>query len=162
MEGERVLEFDVTINAKILYDYLLRHTYNSAAGILGSTAGALGIVAFFLTGYLPYLIFGVILLLYLPISLSIRARRQAANPVFSKPLHYKMTEDGVSVSQDGEEQFQKWEDMYQAVSTSRSIILYTGKYQASIFPRVCLAGMQSDVIAMISAHMPPKKVKIRG
>ena len=39
------LEFDVHVDANALYDYMLRHTFTKAAGILGSTAGALGIVA---------------------------------------------------------------------------------------------------------------------
>lgn len=156
------LEFDVKINAKVLYDYMLRHTYNSAAGILGSAVGALGIVAFFLNGYPLYLIFGLVILLYLPVALYTRAKRQALNPVFKEPLHYRMTQEGVYVSQKETEQFQKWEDMYRAVSTGRSLILYTSRVNASIFPRKDLGELQADVIGMISTHMPPKKVQIRA
>lgn len=155
------LEFDVKIDAGILYDYMLRHTYTSAQGILGSAVGALGVVAFFLNGYPLYLILGALLLGYLPVTLYLRARRQALNPVFRKPLHYRMTEEGVSVSQDGEEQFQRWEDMYRAVSTGRSLILYTSRTAASIFPRKELGDRQTEVIGMICTHMPPAKVQIR-
>ena len=156
------LEFDVRIDAAALYDYMLRHNFNSASGILGSTVGALGIVAFFMNGYPLYLIMGVILLGYLPVSLYLRAKRQALNPVFKEPLHYKMTEEGVSVSQGETEQFQKWEDMYKAVSTSRSLILYTNRVNASIFPRKDLGELQADVIGMISTHMPHGKVQIKA
>ena len=155
------LEFDVKINAGVLYDYMLHHTYTGAAGILGSAVGALGVVAFFMNGYPLYLILGVVILVYQPVSLYLRAKKQALSPVFKEPLHYKMTEEGVAVSQGETEQFQKWEDMYKAVSTGRSLILYTGKINASIFPRKDLGDMQVDVIAMISKHMPPKKVQIR-
>ncbi len=155
------LEFDVNINAGALYDYMLRHTYSAASGILGSAVGALGVVAFFMNGYPLYLILGVIILFYLPVSLWLRAKRQALNPVFKKPLHYKMTEEGVAVSQGEEEQFQRWEDMYKAVSTGRSIILYTSMVNASIFPKDELGEKRQDVIAMISTHMPAKKVNIR-
>lgn len=155
------LEFDVNVNTGVLYDYMLRHTYSSAAGILGSAVGALGVVAFFMNGYPLYLILGVIILFYLPVSLYLRAKRQALNPVFKKPLHYKMTEEGVFVSQGEEEQFQRWEDMYKAVSTGRSIILYTSMVNASIFPKAELGGKRQEVIAMISTHMPAKKVNIR-
>lgn len=156
------LEFDVRIDAASLYDYMLRHNFNSASGILGSTVGAMGIVMFFMNGYPLYLIMGVILLGYLPVSLFLRAKRQALNPVFKEPLHYKMTEEGVSVSQGETEQFQKWEDMHKAVSTSRSLILYTSRVNASIFPRKDLGELQADVIAMISTHMPPAKVQIKA
>lgn len=156
------LEFDVKINAGVLFDYMLHHTYTGSAGILGSAVGALGVVAFFMNGYPLYLILGVIILFYQPVSLWLRAKKQALNPVFKQLLHYKMTEEGVTVSQGETEQFQKWEDMFKAVSTGRSIILYTSRVNASIFPRTDLGQQQAEVIAMISTHMPPKKVNIRG
>ena len=156
------LEFDVKIDAAALYDYMLRHTFNSPAGILGSTVGAMGIGAFFMNGAAIYLIMGAVILGYLPVSLWLRAKRQAQNPVFKKPLHYRMTEEGVFVSQGEEEQFQKWEDMFKAVSTPRSLILYTSRINASVFPRKDLGDLQTDVIAMISTHMPPAKVQIKA
>lgn len=155
-------EFDVKINAGVLFDYMLHHTYTGSAGILGSAVGALGVVAFFMNGYPLYLILGVIILVYQPVSLWLRAKKQALNPVFKEPLHYKMTEEGVTVSQKDTEQFQRWDDMYRAVSTGRSIILYTNRINACIFPRIDLGQKQAEVIAMISTHMPPKKVNIRG
>ena len=92
----------------------------------------------------------------------LRAQKQALLPVFKEPLHYKMTEEGVEVSQKETQQFQKWEDMYRAVSTGKSLILYTDKIHASIFPRKDLGEKQSAVIAMISSHMEPGKVQIRS
>lgn len=155
------LEFDVRIDAGVLYDYMLRHTYSSGAGILGSAIGALGVVAFFLSGYPLYLILGLLILLYQPAALYLRAKRQALNPVFKQPLHYRMGQEGVFVSQGETEQFQRWADMYKAVSTGRSLILYTSKVNACIFPRKDLGEKQADVIAAISRHMAPEKVQIR-
>lgn len=156
-------EFDVKITPGVLYDYMLYHTYTSAAGLLGSIVGALLVVVFFM-GYGPlFLIFGIVILAYLPWTLFIKSRRQyLANPAFKEPLHYRMTQEGVEVSQKGESQSQKWEDMYKAVSTSRSLILYTSPVNASIFPKKDLEGKAAGVIEMISTHMPPKKVKIRS
>ena len=95
------LEFDVHVDANALYDYMLRHTFTKAAGILGSTAGALGIVAGMMQRYPIYVIFGAVVLLYQPVSLWLRAQKQALLPVFKEPLHYKMTEEGVEVSEMG-------------------------------------------------------------
>ncbi len=92
----------------------------------------------------------------------LRAATTSVLPVFTEPLHYKMTEEGVEVSQKETQQFQKWEDMYRAVSTGKSLILYTDKIHASIFPRKDLGEKQSAVIAMISSHMEPGKVQIRS
>ena len=89
-------------------------------------------------------------------------KQYLSNPAFKEPLHYRMTDQGIEVSQKGETQGQKWEDMYKAVSTPRSIILYTSRVNASIFPKKDLGEKSSAVIQMISTHMPPKKVKIRS
>ena len=139
------VEFDVKIDSGVLYDYMLHHTYTSFAGVVGTTVGALMLVAFGMPG-----------------SLFLKAKQQAlTNPAFKQPLHYKMTEEGVEVSQGEATEFQKWEDMVKAVSTARSIVLYTTRINASIFPRRDLKDNLSKAVEMISTHMPPKKVNIR-
>lgn len=156
------LEFDVRITANVLYDYMLRHTYYSMSGLIGTIVGALMFVCFFFRGDVIFLIAGVVILGYLPWTLWIKSRRQMlGTPAFQKPLHYKMTEEGIEVSQDGEVQKQKWEDMDRAVSTQRSLIVYTSRVNASIFPKQDLGGLTPGVIEMISTHMPPSKVKIK-
>lgn len=157
------LEFDVEITSGVLYDYMLRHTYSTLSGILGTLAGAFILLAYFNTGYPLYLIAGTVLLAYLPCSLYLRARTQAANtPAFRKPLHYRLTDEGIEVSQEGEVQMQAWDTMVKAVSTRSSIIVYTSRVNACIFPRKDLKERTAAVIEQISTHMPPGKVKIRG
>ena len=120
-------------------------------------------VEFFISYQLMFLAVGLLILLYLPVSLFLKAKQQSLNPAFKKPLHYKLTEEGVTVSQGEEEQSQKWEDMYKAGSTLGSILLYTGKRSASIFPKKQLREQEvyEKTIEIISTHMPPKKVNIR-
>ena len=60
------------------------------------------------------------------LTLFIKSRQQMMNtPAFKEALHYKLTEEGIEVSQGEVVQFQKWEDMHKAVSTSQSLIVYT-------------------------------------
>ena len=156
------VEFDIKMTPGDLYDYMLHHTYSSASGLIGSIAGALMVVAGVSGAGMICLIAGVVVLLYLPVTLFLRSRQQfLANPSFKKPLHFKMTEEGIEVSQDGEVQSQKWEDMYKAVSTMKSIVVYTSPVNASIFPKRVLGEQLPGVIEIISTHMPVKKVKIR-
>ena len=157
------LEFDVKIDAKVLYDYMLHHTYTSFQGVLGTAVGALMLVGFAATNYIIWLIGGIVLLAYLPWSLFLRSRQQMMNtPAFRQPLHYRMTEEGVEISQGEIKEFQKWENMVKAVSTGKSIILYTSAVNASIFPRADLGEKQVFLIEMISRNMPAKKVKIKS
>ena len=99
---------------------------------------------------------------YLPLALLLKANQQVqGTPAFKKPLHYKLTEEGICVSQDENEEMQSWSACYKAISTRSSIILYTSKTTASIFPKKDLGEKKDAVIQIISTHMPPNKVKIR-
>ena len=73
-EGETILEFDVKMSSDILYDYLLRHSYSSAVGLIGSCFGAFGIIMFAMSGGWLYLIMGIIVLVYLPVTLFKRSK----------------------------------------------------------------------------------------
>ena len=124
--------------------------------------GVFLIIAFVSQKYPIYLIAGIVLIAYLPCTLFVRANKQIVNnPAFKEALHYKLTDDGISVSQGENEETQSWESCYKAVSTSRSIILYTSKSTASIFPKKDLGEKKDAVIKMISTHKTPRKVKIR-
>lgn len=157
-----MLELDVKIEANDLFDYMLAHTYNSSAGILGSCVGGLLVVMGLLSSKWIYLICGVILLLYLPGTLFMKSRKQVlTNPALKNPLHYVLDENGLTVSQGEASQSQPWENMYKAMSTSKSIIVYTSPVNATIIPRRALGENVSQCIEIISTHMPPAKVKIR-
>lgn len=156
------LEFDVKMTPAAMYDYLLHHTYSGMSGIVGTVMGVLLLMFFASTKYPIYLIAGLVVILYLPLTLWLRANQQVqGNAAFKKPLHYKMTEEGICVSQDETEEKQSWESCVRAVSTRNSIILYTSKTTASIFPKKDLGDKKEALIAIISTHMSPEKVKIK-
>lgn len=157
------MEFDVKITSGVLYDFLMYHNYSKISNLIANILGAVVLIGGIVNGHIPFLICGAILLLYMPLSLFLKAKQQQlASPAFKKPLHYRMTAEGIFVSQDGQEEMQKWEDMYKAVSTQKSIIVYTTKMNACIFPRKDLGTDVPKLMEMISVNMDPKKVKIRG
>ena len=96
--------------------------------------GALMVIAgIYLEGWLM-VIAGVVLLCYLPWTLFLKSRQQMlSNPAFKETLHYVLDEEGIHVSQNDTEEMQRWEDMVKAVSTGRSIIVYTSRMNACIF-----------------------------
>ena len=158
-----MVELDIKIEAGDLYDYMLMHNYNSPAGIMGSTLGALMVVAALMTKQWIFLIGGIALLLYLPWTLFIKSRQQALNnPAFKQALHYVLDEEGIAISQGEQAAKQSWETMVKAVSTGRSIIVYTSRVNATIFPKSQMGDKKAAVIEMISTHMPPSKVKIKA
>lgn len=158
-----MIELDVKIEAGDLYDYMLRHTYSSAAGVMGSTFGALLILLAIATERWAFIVLGAVLLLYLPWTLFLKSRKQVlSNPSFQKPLHYVLDDTGITISQEEDSVQYLWEELYRVVSSGRSIIVYTSRVNATIFPKRQMEDKKSAVIEMISTHMPPNKVKIRG
>lgn len=157
------MEFDVKITSGILYDFLMYHNYSKVSNLIANIVGALLLIGGVVNSHIGFIICGVVVLLYLPVSLLLKAKQQQlASPAFKKPLHYRLTEEGVYVSQDEQEELLKWEDMYKAVSTQKSIVLYTTRINAFIFPRKDLGTDIPKLIEIISVNMDPKKVKIRG
>lgn len=156
------LEFDVHMSTANLYDYSLYHTYRGVSGILGTAVGVLMIANFVNSHQILYLIFGLITIFYLPVALYMNAKRQMlAVAAFKEPIHYRLTEEGIEVSQGDVVQSQEWSAVVKAVSTRKSIILYTGKAVASILPREDMGSQTEAVIRMVCAHVDPKRVKIR-
>jgi len=156
------IEFDVKMTTSKMYDYMLYHTFRSFAGIMGEVVGIMLIACFFAAHKPLYLIAGIIDVFYLPISLYINAKKQVMlNPVFKETLHYTLDEEGISITVGENSDAQKWTDMHKAVSTGKSLIIYTNKINACIFPKEDLGEKLPDVIRMISTHMDPKRVTIR-
>ncbi|MCR5502059.1 MAG: YcxB family protein [Lachnospiraceae bacterium] len=157
------LEFDVRMTKNALYDYMLYHTYTGFSGILGTMVGIFLIVAFVMKGSPLYLIAGLIIILYLPGALFLRSTQQYLNnPAFKEPFHYLVNDEGITVTQKELSETIPWDGMVKAVSTPGSIVIYTSKVNASIFPKKDLGEKKAAFIQAVSTHMNPSSVKIRG
>lgn len=163
LDPDKVLyEVDVHMTASVLYDYMLRHTYTSLTGPIATVLGVMCIMFFANGASFIYLLAGIVIIAYLPWNLFLNAKRQVlANEAFKKPLHYAFTEDGIYVSQDGRTEMQKWGNMHKAVSTGKSVIVYTSKVSASIFPRKDLGEDSVALLEILCRYMDPKKVKFK-
>lgn len=155
------MEFDVQITKKDLYDYQLHHAYTSPSGLFGTIVGCLFIVGFLNTRTPLYLIVGAFVILYFPWMLHIKAASQAAAPVFKKPLHYKLSEEGLEISTEEEKQLVPWDSITKASATGKTIMLYTSKVNAFLFPKRVLGERSAELIQVISRYVAPGKVKIR-
>lgn len=156
------MELDVQITKKDLYNYQLHHAYTSPSGLFGTIVGCLFVVGFFNTGTPLYLVIGAFIILYFPWTLHIRAASQAGQPVFRKPLHYRLSEEGLEISTEEEKQLVSWESITKASSTGKVIMLYTSKVNAFLFPKRLLGERSAEFVQLISRYVAPGKVKIRG
>lgn len=155
-------EFDVKMKTGKMYDYMLRHTFTSFAGIVGEFLGIVLVAGAFVYKQWIYIIFGMICILYQPVALYFRAKRQVTgNEVFKDSLHYIVDDNGITVRSGDNTDSLTWDKIYKAVSTSRSVIVYTGRVNACIFPKEDMGPVKDTVIQIISTHLDPKQVNIR-
>lgn len=163
------VKFEVKMTEKAMYDFLLYHTYTHVNGLLGALIGAAFLV---IAGYkgvngeydgiVLFVGMGLLMLLMTPLSLRSSARNQVKNTkMFQEPLKYEMTEEGLSVEQNGEKALNPWDEFEKAVSTGHSLILYVTRVRAIILPKDQLGDDYMAAVKMISTHIPPKRVKIR-
>lgn len=154
------VEFDVNMTTGKMYDYMLRHTFTSFAGIVGELLGIVLMIGAFVYGQWAYLAIGIVCVFYQPVALYYRAYRQVkSNEAFSKPLHYRLDDKGITVTSEDTTESLPWEKMYKAVATMRSVIIYTGRVNACIFPKEDMGDVKDDAMAIISAHMDSKQVR---
>ena len=157
-----MVECEVKIGAADLYDYNLKYTYGKIINIIAEIAGIAAVLYGFVSRNYPLAVIGALVVVYLPVTLWIRSAQTAALlPAFKKPLHYVLDENGLTVSQGEESQTVSWDNCLKAVSTSRSILLFTSATSATIFPRAQLGDKAVLVIQCISQNMSPDRVHIR-
>ena len=82
--------------------------------------------------------------------------------MFQKPLHYRMSEEGLEISAGEEKQLVPWESITKASSTGKTILLYTSKVNAFLFPKRELGERSAELVQLISRYVSPDKVKIRA
>lgn len=156
------VEFDVQMSVSALYDYNMHHTYTGTSGIVGTVFGAMLLILYAAYNRPYYLIAGLIVILYIPIELYFKSLKQVKlNPMFKNSIHYEMSDEGIRVSQGEQEIMIDWDGIVKAQSTNQSLLLYTSKASAIVFPKKDLGEKRYDVIEAISTHMPPAKVKIK-
>ena len=168
-EMQQGIRFEVKMTQKIMYNFLMNHTYRSLSGIMGILFGIAAFVIMGVTyGDVPswqsgvYLLFGVWFLLYLPVSLFTRSAKQVKlNPVFKKPINYVIGDGGITTMQDEKQALIQWEDMLKVTETKMSLLAYTGKRYSFVLPKECMGDQYEAVVKMIRRHMDPGKVKIK-
>lgn len=162
------VKFDANITQKVMYDFLLFHTYTHVMGILAAVFGLVNLTLAVHaavnggTGALTYLLFGLVFLLGMPGMLWFTAGSNVRKvPMFHKPVTYELNEEGVLVSQDEKSTLLEWSALMRIASTKRNIFIYQAKNSAIVLPRADLGEQDAAAIEIITARMDPAKVKIR-
>ena len=163
------IKINVKMTEEYMYDFMLYHNYTPVSGLFSAMVGIVALwvaIQYGMSGNMQYCcIWGmcsVLMLCVNPSTIKSRAKAQVKNSeMFQKPLEYEFADEGLTVRQEDQNVFIKWDEITKAVSTRKSVLLYMGRVRALIFPKECMGEEYEEVIKMIHTHVAPAKVKIR-
>ena len=163
------IEFDAKITERDLYRFNLYHAYTGFQGIFAALIGlAVCAVAILTLGKVErvysvlYLLFGVIFLVYVPVSLKLRAKRQMLlSPALRDTLHYRVDEAGIHVSLGEQGADLEWKMIYKIVSTKSSLLIYSSRVHAYIIPRTQLGDKYEAVRALAGRKLEAYRLRMK-
>lgn len=163
------IKFEVKMTEKAMYDFLLYHSYTHMAGLVGALLGIMSLALAVNHGLQGDVqgagLFGIMAFVVIfmePVNLRQTAKRQVKQTkMFQQPLLYEVSDEGLTVRQNGMEERNPWDNFTKVVSTGKSLILYVTRVRAIILPKESMGDDYMAVVETISKHVPAKKVKIR-
>ncbi|MBR4719782.1 MAG: YcxB family protein [Lachnospiraceae bacterium] len=156
------VEFDVNMTTPVMYDYMMYHTVTGIQFWMAVAIGIMVCVIFFVNHNPLYLLAGIVVIAYLPIERYIQAKKQVTlNPVFKETLHYTLDDDKMAVDVMDEHMEAEWTSITKARSTKKSLILYTNRVTATIFPKESLGEDYDKAVELINKGVPAGRVRIK-
>ncbi len=166
------LQFDIKLNSDDMYRFNMYHAYTSFQGWGSLLLGLLvvGIIAFSgdfhdLATAGPYLLIAAIFLLYVPISLKTRSKRQIlTSDVLKNVLHFSFGDDGITVTSDAndEEALLPWDCIYKVVQTKHNLLIYSNRVNAYIIPLSQVADRLPQILDCIKNNCEAYRLHIKG
>lgn len=164
-----MLEFDITLSPKDMYHFNL---YQAYTGFQGWFSILVSILVFVVAGVtygsveplysVLYVLFGIIFLLYLPVSLYLRSRQRfLTTESLKKPLHYQIGENGITVSQDEENAELLWEQIYKMAADKKQVLIYSSRINAFVIPKEQLGENYQMLAALAEKKLPKYRLKMK-
>ena len=157
------LKFDITLTTEDMYRFNMYQTYS---GFHGWFSIAFSILIFVVAGVTRgkieaaytalYIVFGIVFLVYPPVSLYLRSKRTLAmSEVLRGTLHYEVDAEGLHVSQ------LPWEQIYKMVATKHNVLVYSSRINAYVIPRAQLGESYAALQTQAAAHLPAYRLKMK-
>ena len=163
------IEFEIKITDKDMYRFNMHHAYTGFQGIFATVVGLAVLAVAFATGgkvdtvyTVLYVLFGVLFLIYMPVSLWLRSKRQIlTSPVLKETLHYALDEKGVHVSVGEEAADLEWDRIYKMVSTKSNLLIYSSRVNAYVIPLQQLGARYGSVKELAEKKLEKYRLRMK-
>lgn len=154
------ISFSVQMTVKDVYRFNMYHVYHSASGLVGLLLSLLALCNLIISfdsltdqGKTIMTIVALWFTVLEPIMVYSRAKKQVKKITsYHKPLHYKIDEQGITVSQDEESQRMEWNRLRRIVKTRQQILVYSSRVHAFIFPRVAWQDQEKKIQNLLKKY----------
>lgn len=161
-------EFEVKLTDKDMYRFNLYHAYHGFQGIIATLVGVWVLIMAAITFgkvsvmyTILYLVFGVVFLVYVPVSLYLRSKRQIqASAVLKQALRYRVDDDGIHVFQGEETADLQWKQIYKIVATKSNLLIYSSRVNAYVIPREAVGDQYETVVGLAVNHLEGYRLKL--
>lgn len=155
------VSFDVDINAKDMYKFLMNSIYRKPIGIIWVLFSLVVVgVTVYTWGDVEYLHSALMILMASfytvinPVMLYVKARRQIKrNGAFQNTLHYTVDGEGIRISQGDENAETAWENMWRAVRYGSQVVVYADASSAFIWPVRCMEDSYDRIVDIMHENM---------
>lgn len=158
----------VQMTTKVMYEFLLQHTYCNISGVAGVILGVgcliLGAPAITQgdTQKVLFLFLGIMIVFINPFMLRFKAAKQVKlTPMFRKPISYHLHEEGITISQEEEVMDIIWDNVARVVETPGTIIIYISRIRAFVLPKASMGAEIDTVYQMLSTHINDGRMKAK-
>lgn len=159
------INFDVDLGTGDLFSFLMRHTYSGISGIFGVIISIVSLIVCAVkfkeldtTAIMALIIIGLIFTVIQPLMLYNKARIQVKrNKNINAKLHYKLAEDGITISQGENEAKVNWYEIRKKVATGKALYVYMSPVRAFIFPKSQCGEAFDEINSLIGAKMEEYK-----
>lgn len=166
-EDADIIEFDTLVNASDLFNFKVNHYYRSSSGIFGTAFGVIALVVCIasygrtnISYTLMMGLFAFMFIIYPPVSMRMKAKTQAKQVEFSKPIHYIINSEGISLSLDDMRESITWDDVYKIRFTGRNLVLYISSMRANVLPLRDMKQTAVPFIKLAKSKLKPFQVKV--
>lgn len=150
------ISFSVKMTPIEVFKFTLYHSYHKLSGLIGILLSLIAlvilIVSFSELDDRNKTILTIVALWFTilePLTLFFRARTQVKkNKAYQKPLEYLMNSEGITVSQDEQQQTIAWDKLMKIVETKTQYLVYSSRIHAFVFPKKSI-GDACDIVGDI-------------
>lgn len=163
------IEFNVKLEAKDMYRFNLYHTYHGFQGwlsiILGIVITALSIYTFEqieIMYTMLYILFGIIFVVYNPISLYFSSKKVVLkSDTLKHTLYYTLSEEALSIKVEEASATLLWSQIYRALSTKHNLLIYTSRRNAYVIPKRFIIEEYEGIRLLLKQQLPSYRVHVK-